>query len=92
MEFSGRDTIDPRLIELLGAIPAADLDMVMKPIMLSGEIPSPIDPPTGCSFHPRCKYAQELCSTTIPEWKEEKPGHFAACHFAQELKLKEFST
>ncbi len=84
--------LHPYTEALMSAIPAADPDLVMKPIMLSGEIPSPIDPPSGCSFHPRCKYAQDICSTTIPEWKEEKPGHFAACHFAQELTLKGFAS
>lgn len=82
--------LHPYTEALLSAIPDADPDMVMKPIMLSGEIPSPIDPPPGCSFHPRCKYAQEICSTSRPEWVEEKPGHFAACHFVKELQLTGF--
>ncbi len=73
---------------LMSAIPVADPDQVMKPIELTGEIPSPIDPPSGCSFHPRCKYAQEICSTTRPEWEEVKPGHYCACHFARQLTLK----
>jgi len=83
--------IHPYSEALMSAIPAAEPDIVMKPIMLSGEIPSPIDPPSGCTFHPRCKYAKEICSTSVPEWKEEIPGHFAACHFAHELKLKGFA-
>jgi oligopeptide/dipeptide ABC transporter ATP-binding protein len=82
--------LHPYTEALMSAIPAADPDLVMKPIMLSGEIPSPIDPPPGCSFHPRCKYAQDICKTDRPEWIEEKPGHFSACHFSKELSLKGF--
>jgi peptide/nickel transport system ATP-binding protein len=73
---------------LMSAIPAADPDIVMDPIKLVGEIPSPINPPEGCSFHPRCRYAQPVCSQGIPEWKEYAPGHFTACHFAGQLELK----
>jgi oligopeptide/dipeptide ABC transporter ATP-binding protein len=60
----------------------------MKPVILEGEIPSPANPPSGCPFHPRCPYAQEVCKHDIPEWKEYRPGHFAACHFADTLSLK----
>ncbi len=83
--------LHPYTEALMSAIPAADPDLVMKPIMLSGEIPSPIDPPPGCSFHPRCKYAQDICKTDRPAWIEEKPGHFSACHFSKELSLKGFA-
>lgn len=73
---------------LMSAIPAADPLITMDPIKLTGEIPSPINPPAGCTFHPRCIYAQPICSQDIPEWKEYSAGHFAACHFAGELTLK----
>jgi oligopeptide/dipeptide ABC transporter ATP-binding protein len=63
----------------------------MQPVHLSGEIPSPIDPPPGCPFHPRCHYAQDICSQARPEWVEYEPGHFAACHFADTLQLKGFA-
>jgi len=86
-----RRPLHPYTEALMSAIPEADPDIVMKPIQLSGEIPSPIDPPEGCSFHPRCHYAQEVCSTTRPDWVEQQPGHFAACHFADSLQLKGFS-
>jgi len=73
---------------LMSAIPAADPRIIMDPIKLTGEIPSPINPPEGCSFHPRCRYAQAKCSQEIPAWKENSPGHYSACHFAGELELK----
>jgi len=80
--------IHPYTEALMSAIPAADPDDVMQPLLLTGEIPNPSDPPSGCYFHPRCRYAEEMCGTTAPEWKEYKPGHFAACHFAGTLGLK----
>jgi peptide/nickel transport system ATP-binding protein len=73
---------------LMSAIPAADPDIVMDPIKLTGEIPSPINSPSGCSFHPRCRYAQPVCGQQVPEWKEYSEGHFAACHFSESLALK----
>ena len=80
--------LHPYTEALMSAIPALDPDEVMKPVILEGEIPSPANPPTGCHFHPRCPYAQAVCKTDTPEWKEYRPGHFAACHFADTLSLK----
>jgi peptide/nickel transport system ATP-binding protein len=80
--------LHPYTEALMSAIPALDPDEVMKPVILEGEIPSPANPPTGCHFHPRCPYAQAVCKTETPEWKEYRPGHFAACHFADTLSLK----
>ena len=80
--------LHPYTEALMSAIPALDPDEVMKPVILEGEIPSPADPPSGCHFHPRCPYAQAVCQQDIPEWKEYRPGHFAACHFADQLSLK----
>jgi peptide/nickel transport system ATP-binding protein len=80
--------LHPYTEALMSAIPALDPDDVMKPIILEGEIPSPANPPSGCPFHPRCPYAQEVCKQEMPALKEHKPGRFAACHFADQLSLK----
>jgi oligopeptide/dipeptide ABC transporter ATP-binding protein len=73
---------------LMSAIPDVNPDIAMQPVHLEGEIPSPINPPSGCRFHTRCPYAQDICKTKIPEWKEIEPEHFAACHFVDSLNLK----
>jgi len=73
---------------LMSAIPETDPDLEMNPVQLEGEIPSPINPPPGCHFHPRCLYAQDKCKTEIPQWQEVSTGHFVACHFADTLTLK----
>lgn len=80
--------LHPYTEALMSAIPALDPDDVMQPVMLKGEIPSPANPPTGCPFHPRCPYVQDVCKHDMPELKEYRPGHFAACHFADQLSLK----
>lgn len=80
--------LHPYTEALMSAIPAPDPDTSMQPIILQGEIPSPIDPPPGCHFHPRCRFAEDICKAAKPEWKEYQPGHFAACHFADKLTLK----
>lgn len=65
---------------LLSAIPTTDIESKKDLVLLEGDIPSPIDPPRGCKFHTRCKYATEICSEEIPEFEEVNPGHFVACH------------
>ena len=67
---------------LLSAIPIADPDHRKERIVLSGDVPSPSEPPSGCSFHPRCRYAQPICSQQEPELTPARAGRAAACHFA----------
>ncbi|AKI00529.1 oligopeptide/dipeptide ABC transporter, ATP-binding protein [Hoeflea sp. IMCC20628] len=73
---------------LMSAIPEADPSQVMKPVFLTGERPSPTNPPAGCRFHTRCQYATQACQTQVPPLREIKKGHFVACLHAEELTLK----
>lgn len=73
---------------LLSAIPTPDPEVKMDRVLLPGEVANPAAPPTGCYFHPRCKYAQEICRHEAPAWEEVEPEHFSLCHFAKELELK----
>jgi oligopeptide transport system ATP-binding protein len=66
---------------LLSAVPVANPKHTKRQIKLGGDVPSPIDPPSGCTFHPRCPYVQELCKKESPALKELNSGHQAACHF-----------
>ena len=65
---------------LLSAIPTADENVTRELVILEGDIPSPVNPPPGCKFHTRCKYATDICMHVIPELEEITPGHFVACH------------
>lgn len=80
--------LHPYTEALLSAIPPADPDVRPNRIRLQGEVASPANPPSGCIFHPRCSYAQSICSQEIPPLRQVLPGHFASCHFANELHLK----
>ncbi len=73
---------------LLSAVPTTDPDVKMDRIILPGEIANPADPPSGCYFHPRCRYAKDICREKIPVTQEVEPDHFVACHFADELDLR----
>lgn len=64
---------------LLSAIPTPDPTIKRERIVLQGDIPSPINPPSGCVFRTRCRYAIAECANTVPELKEVAPGHFKAC-------------
>jgi oligopeptide/dipeptide ABC transporter ATP-binding protein len=83
-----RQPLHPYTEALLSAIPPADPDIKSERIQLQGEVPSPANPPSGCIFHPRCRYAKQICSQQEPPLVESDPGRFVACHFAKELNLK----
>jgi len=76
----------PYTFALLSAIPDADVNKSPDRILLPGDVPSPIDPPEGCRFHPRCPFAQGLCSKEIPELEEIGDGHKVACHRKYEVE------
>ncbi|WP_228845377.1 ABC transporter ATP-binding protein [Phototrophicus methaneseepsis] len=73
---------------LLGSIPRPDPARKRHRVTVTGEIPNPANPPSGCYFHPRCPYAQAICASKTPPLREIKPGQFAACHFSEDLALK----
>ena len=77
-----RHPIHPYTQTLLSAVPVPDpkLSRTRQRIVLQGDIPSPMNPPSGCRFHTRCPYATERCSMEMPAFKEHEPGHWAACH------------
>ena len=79
------NALHPYTQALLEAVPVPDPDFRRSTPLPSGEIPSPIDPPSGCYFHPRCNYAQEDCKTDRPEMRELKEGHLVACHYAEQF-------
>ncbi len=73
---------------LMSAVPVPDPKFVMKRIILEGDVPSPIDPPPGCYFHPRCRYAQPVCRNEPPVYRDTGNEHFAACHRADTIRLQ----
>jgi oligopeptide/dipeptide ABC transporter ATP-binding protein len=83
-----RNPQHPYTEALLSAIPPADPSLTFDRIKMQGEVPSPVNPPPGCIFHPRCRYAKDRCKTEVPPLREVTPGHFASCHFSEELDLK----
>ena len=76
------DARHPYTEALMSAIPVPDVDHKRKKIILTGEIPTPINPPSGCPFHTRCPHAKEICSQVRPQMKSVSPGHEVACHLS----------
>lgn len=87
-----KNTLHPYTEALLSAIPVADLDNKKKRIILQGDVPSPVNPPSGCNFHPRCIKCMDICKKEIPLLKKyiiNGEEHFAACHFVEKNIMKE---
>ncbi len=72
---------------LLSAVPKPDPRMRTEPIVLTGDVADPANPPNGCYFHPRCRYMVDRCAQEEPELREVSPDHFVSCHRANELQL-----
>lgn len=86
------NALHPYTKALLSAIPVADLDRKSQRIVLEGNVPSPVDPPQGCSFHPRCKEVQPICKVKTPKLSEyviDGREHHVACHLISDQKLSE---
>jgi peptide/nickel transport system ATP-binding protein len=73
---------------LLSAVPKPDPRLRSRRIVLEGDVADPANPPSGCYFHPRCRYTRDQCKIEMPGLREIAPGHLAACHFAEELSLQ----
>ena len=90
VEYSDTDTLfdnplHPYTKALFSAIPVPDPDAKMNRIILSGSIPSPANPPSGCKFHTRCSECMGICSQEAPAYREVEPGHFVACHLYDDM-------
>jgi oligopeptide/dipeptide ABC transporter ATP-binding protein len=90
VELAGSDDLyrgprHPYTVSLLSAIPSHEPDGKKTRIVLKGDVPNPSRPPSGCRFHPRCYMAQERCSVEEPALREVTPGHWSACHFAEDV-------
>ena len=83
-----RQPAHPYTEALVSAVPPADPDIRMNRIILEGDVPNPASPPPGCVFHPRCRYAEDVCKTDKPELTLMADGRLCRCHFAAELELQ----
>jgi peptide/nickel transport system ATP-binding protein/oligopeptide transport system ATP-binding protein len=94
VELTDRDTLfadplHPYTKALLSAIPIPNPTIKRERLILQGDVPSPVNPPSGCRFHTRCPFAIDKCKSIEPELKELRPGHFTACHVAEDQIAEE---
>jgi oligopeptide/dipeptide ABC transporter ATP-binding protein len=75
---------------LISAVPVIDPNKQIQRIRLEGDVPSPLNPPSGCNFHTRCRYSRQICKTTLPQSQDFGKKHIVSCHFADSLKLRSF--
>lgn len=80
-----RQPMHPYTRALISAIPLPDPTIKRERIILKGDVPSPINPPSGCRFHPRCWMARDICKEQEPVFEQKAPNHWSACHFAEEV-------
>lgn len=80
------EPLHPYTQALLSAVPVPDPAFEREQFIISGDIPSASNPPSGCAFHTRCPIKKEVCSTVVPNMQEVKPGHYVACHLYDELQ------
>jgi oligopeptide/dipeptide ABC transporter ATP-binding protein len=80
--------LHPYTEALLSAVPKPDPNLRAQRIILEGDVADPAHPPSGCYFHPRCRYAVDICKTETPQLEEINPGHYASCHRAREITLE----
>jgi peptide/nickel transport system ATP-binding protein/oligopeptide transport system ATP-binding protein len=80
-----REPKHPYTRALISAIPIPDPTIKRERIILQGDVPSLVNPPSGCRFHPRCWMAQDICKHEEPVFEEKVPGHWSACHFAEDV-------
>lgn len=88
VELAGRDALyaeplHPYTKALISAVPIPDPRVKRERILLKGDIPSPANPPSGCTFHTRCPFATDICKQTAPAFREVKEQHFVACHLVE---------